>query len=46
MQVTLLGALNGEKIIVSADGDNEEEAVNTIAELIEKDFELETTSKK
>ena len=33
-----LGAFNGEKIIIEADGADEEEAVDKLANLVEKDF--------
>jgi len=33
-----LGAFNGEKIIIEAEGVDEEEAVDKLANLVEKDF--------
>ena len=45
MQVALLGALNGEEITITADGKDEQEAIDALEELIENDFELETTLK-
>ena len=45
MQVTMIAALNGEEITITADGKDEQEAIDALEELIENDFELETTLK-
>ncbi len=41
LQLTMLGIRKGTEIIIKADGTDEQEAVDTLTEIIEKDFEKE-----
>jgi phosphocarrier protein HPr len=46
MQVTMIAVTEGAEVTISAEGKDEQEAVNALVGLIENDFKLETTSKK
>ncbi len=38
MEVTMLGATAGEEVIIKAEGEDEQEAIEALAELIKSDF--------
>ena len=45
VQVTMIAGLKGTEIIVSADGKDEDEAIDVIAELVKNEVEAITKSK-